>query len=461
MTNDFELMLRIGKKKGYVVSDELIIFLATCVLAGSFYIYRYAAGYMNLLKLNMVSYIYYVQLIMFSFIGATLVVLGLSDHYIINRFPNIEFRVMVWGIIAYAILATGGSMALFQRCFFNIKGERVRQSIDNFHIQCRKSYIKHDYKIILVFTILAIFSVAYTYCYLDNLPWVYFIMGAASEAAEARIKAGREFGGIEYVRNIFALGLTPLLCYIAYCYKIYFNSLKYRLLYYSLFVSSVLILIYDAEKAPILLFFLGFLMLDVLLKGKINKKYFLATFILVIAAIIGMYTLLGSTVEVFFSIDNGPLGRIFQSSIGGLYAAFYIFPDMHTFLDGAGMPGSLISLLGFDEHMDTSRMIMEYLFPERVSAGVAGVMNTLFMAEAWSNFGWIGVIIAPIIVGIYWDILYIMFMCYLPKHPFFIGLYAYTCVRLSLTGGFFYIFLNPGYLVLVFIVCIMYKLRRF
>lgn len=442
------------------MSNELIIILSVCVLVLSFYIFRYAAGSMSTLKLNMVSYNYYVQLIIYSFIGATLVALDLSDHYVINRFPNHEFRLMIWVIIAYAILATGIGMVLFQKLFFHVSNKLLRKSLYNFHQEWQKNTSQHDFYVLLAFSLVAMAGVAYTYYYLEKLPWLYFIMGAVNEAAEARIQAGRHFAGIEYIKNILALGLTPILCYISYCYKLRYKDIRFKTLFYLLFISSVMILIYNSEKAPILLFFIGFLMLDVLLNGRIRRSYFIATGALVFILVIGMYTLLGANADAFLSINSGPLGRIFQSQVEGMYVHFYIFPDIYPFLNGAGLPGSIATLLGFDKHLDSARMAMEYMSPAAIANDTAGVINTLFIGEAWANFSWIGVLIAPLVVGVYWNILYVLFIHYLPKHPFFMGFYAYTCLRFPLTGGFISLFINPGYWLLALLIAAMYKMRN-
>lgn len=442
------------------MENELIIILSACVLLLSIYIFRYAAGSMSLYKLNMISYNYYVQLIIYSFIGATLVALDLSDHYVINRFPNHDFRLIIWGIIAYTILSTGIGMMLFQKSFFHISNKLIRKSLLNYHLEWQRNTSQHDFYILLTFSLIAMTGVVYTYYCLEKLPWLYFLMGAVNEAAEARIQAGRHFAGIEYIKNILALGLTPILCYIAYCYKLRYKDIRFKVLFCILFISSVMILIYNSEKAPILMFFIGFLMLDVLLKGRIKQSYFIAIGGLVFTLVIGMYMLLGTDADVFLSINSGPLGRIFQSQVEGMYVHFYIFPDIYPFLDGAGLPGSIATLLGFDKHLDSARIAMEYMSPAAIANDTAGVINTLFVGEAWANFGWIGVTIAPFIVGVYWNFLYVIFTHYLPKHPFFMGLYAYTCLHFPLTGGFISLLINPGYWGLTILIVVMYRIRN-
>lgn len=442
------------------MDGQFIIILSVAVLVVSFYIFRYTAGSMSIFKLNMVSYNYYIQLVSCSFIGATLVALNLSNHYMINRFSNLDFRLLIWEIIGYTLLTTGIGMVIFQKMFFHVSGKYIRFCLDTFARKWQMTTSQHDFYILSFFSLLAMVSIVYTYYYLENLPWLYFLMGMVDEAAEARIQAGRNFAGIVYIKNIFALGLTPILCYIAYCYRWRYEDRRFKWMFYILFASTVMILIYNSEKTPIILFFIGFFMLDVLLRGQIKKKYFISLCLLVIGMIIGMYILLGTDTDAFLSIDSGPIGRIFQSQIEGMYVHFYIFPQIYPFLDGAGLPSGIAKLVGFEEHVDSARIAMEYMNPSLVANGSAGVINTLFMGEAWANFGWWGVLLAPLVVGAYWNFLYVLFIHYLPKHPFFMGFYAYTCMHYPLTGGFFSTFINPGYWILALMMIAMYKMRN-
>ena len=442
------------------MSEELIVLSFFVVLIASWKLFCHAAGTMSLLKLNMISYNYYVQLIIYSFIGVTLVALDWSDHYMINRFPSHELRLQIFLIVAYTIIAMGLAMMLFQRLFFNISNRKIYHSLAHYAEEWERNISSHDFYILFIFSLLALGGIAYTYYYLENLPWMYFLLGMANEAAEARIQASRGFTGVIYIKNVLAIGLTPILCYVAYCYKIQYTEVRFKLLFYALFVGSILILIYNAEKSPILIFFIGFMVLEVLIKGRIKRIYLIFVGGLIFAVVAGMYILLGTDVEAFLSINSGPLGRIFQSQIAGMYVHFYIFPDIYQYLEGAGLPGSIGHLLGFEKQIISARIAMEYFNPGGIENGTAGVINTLFIGEAWANFGWCGVVIAPWIVGVCLDFLYILFIYYLPKHPFFMGLYVYVCFNFPITGGFFGIPFNISVICMMLIISFMYRYRN-
>ena len=51
------------------------------------------------------------------------------------------------------------------------------------------------------------------------------------------------------------------------------------------------------------------------------------------------------------------------------------------------------------EHVRSAELVMGYADPAAVAANRTGVMNTLFIGEAWANFGWLGFYLSPIVVG--------------------------------------------------------------
>ena len=105
----------------------------------------------------------------------------------------------------------------------------------------------------------------------------------------------------------------------------------------------------------------------------------------------------------------------------------------------------------------SGRVIMEIYNASAVQAGTAGVMNTLFIGEAYANFGTAGVIVAPIIFGVV-----IGFAAYLlptfKKNPIVVLLYVKLTLQfLSIVeAGFVDILYSASTIFLILLSICMY-----
>ena len=92
-----------------------------------------------------------------------------------------------------------------------------------------------------------------------------------------------------------------------------------------------------------------------------------------------------------FSYNSGITGRILISQVSSLYQHFEIFPSDHPFIGFS----SLSKVLPLSHFSDRSgRIVLETTTPGFADLG--GVYNTLFIGEAYANFGWWGVFNTPV-----------------------------------------------------------------
>jgi hypothetical protein len=94
---------------------------------------------------------------------------------------------------------------------------------------------------------------------------------------------------------------------------------------------------------------------------------------------------------------------------------------------------------------------MMHVFPGRVADGTAGVINSLFIGEAWANFGLTGVLIAPIYVGFLIGFFYGL-LIRLPKTPLLIAIFVHFSYKSSVTGGINNYLYEAGILLFFIIV---------
>jgi oligosaccharide repeat unit polymerase len=434
------------------VNRLLYLFVSFCVLIISTLLFKKAAGTLSPTKLNMVSYIFYFNIIIQSFIGVTLGILYLDNHYLINKLQDFDLRFNVWLSVLYVMIAMPLGMLLVNK-IFHVQSAKLFDNYLKKPIQPVLS--KKDSYVLLVFyglSIISIGAVIYTYTHLNSIPLISLFTGAEpGELSQMRISVSRNFQGNVYIRNILGLGLAPVLAYVAYAYYKLFHNSRSLTTFAVLFINAVLILIYNFEKAPVIMFLLGFIFIEVLIKGRINIKKLISYGLIATVMVLLMYRyIMGVPVTAVFSYSSGPIGRVILSQIAPLYYHFHLFPSQFDFLWGRSFSPFILSFFGA-EHVRSSRIVMEYINPAGVEAGTAGVANTLFIGEAYANFALYGLLLSPFIVGFIIQLSYILLQK-LPKNPIWVGLFCYLSYSWPVTGGFVDFLYNPGLIFIIFLL---------
>ena len=229
--------------------------------------------------------------------------------------------------------------------------------------------------------------------------------------------------------------------------------MKDRLWYYTMLLFTALILTYDLQKSPLVLFMVGMIMLKILIQVKLNKAWMINISLISFFILLLGYVLLSEnfTLEVLFSYNTGIFGRVFLSGIAGLFHSFDLFPEQIDYIGFSSISTYVSDFFDLEHHERSARLIMEAINPRGVKEGVAGVINSLFIAEAWANFGLIGVILGPTYVGFLIGITY-YFLLLTKKTPLFLGLFGYLSYKSSILGGFNDYIYNVGIAVIVIMI---------
>ena len=433
----------------------IYILLSLIVLGISFFLFKKATGTMALTELNLISFNFYYQLILQIFIGTNIVILGLDNHYMLNKITDFSLKQEVYFSVLFVLIVMPLTMWLISMVF-KFKAKEEWNAYQGKEIQSLiTKEDKSAFITLILFTMVSFVSVVYTFISIGTVPILSMLSEAPPEEVNRlRIIASHEFAGNVYVRNILGLAMTPILSYVAYTYTVKSNFKGWKILFLILFVLSVAILTYNTAKAPVLMYILSFIFLRVLIKGKIKVKTLVIFGAAVSFLLVIFYIFFGGGNTTFLSINSGPIGRILLSQLSSLYFHFHYFPEIIPFLDGRGMPGFVMRMFDM-ESVRTSRMIMELVNPEGVRNGTAGVMNTIFTAEAYANFGWLGIIGGTIYIGVYIQLIYIFFMR-VAKNPLTIALLTYLTYNLPLTGGFFDFIYNPGLIIVIILLISFY-----
>jgi len=409
----------------------------------------------------MISWIFYYNLILQSFIASILVINNIDYHYMINKISNEDSRFYGWLAVQYTMIMMPLGM-LFVVMLFGYKNNRaIFQKYVHAPIipllSPKDNYIKYS---LYIFYTISILSVLYVMITLKTIPLSGIFQGLGQETLNIlRQDASRNFPGNLYIKNIFALGLTPILSYIAFSYyKMTKNKID---LYWFilLFIASFMILTYNIAKAPFIQYLLGFIFLNILINGRIQRKTLIILSIIILGLLVTVYLLLAGSSGISFThlfhYNTGILGRIILSQAAGTYLNFDLFPHIYDHIGFNSVSHFLSNLFGLEYSERSSRLIMMHIYPQRVANGTIGVANSLFIGEAWANFGLIGVLLAPFYVGMLIQSIYMFFLS-TPKTPLFLGLFTFFSYKGSVTGGFNDYIYNMSYITLVFIFLWIY-----
>lgn len=423
------------------------------VLIVSTYLFNKAAGSLSLLKPNIVSITYYYSFIVTCFIGSLLIVLGI-DHYMLERMRFPDLRETGFYYLSAVMILFPLTMVLFSRLFgFNTKTE-YNQYLDMTPkvVQSKVEF----YYIFVSLSVISILSIGYTMAKLDQIPLLELFKGS-NNLAQLRIDATRGFSGNFLIRNIFAINLTVLLSLIAYIYMLLTKELKWKLWFFVLFSCGVLMNIYNLAKAPVLFYLLMFILATLYigkLKLTLNKLLILAG--AGVVAIVFMYIFImgagENPIEQFVSINSGPIGRIILAQVAPFYLHLDLFGTTTEFLNGKSLPSSILNLYQI-EQVRSARLVMEEYFPNRIQAGTGGVLNTIYLAEAYANYGVMGIYLGTLHVAIFVQAMF-MFFIRLPKNPVFISLFVFFTINIPrvIVGGYADFIFNPLWTALLILL---------
>lgn len=434
--------------------------VSSLIFIVSFRLFQKASGSMSLRRLNIVSWVFYFGLILQSFIGINLAYVFGVEHYLIAKTTEDHLTLAYWSI-NYTLIAMPIAMILTQRFVW---GGKVRKKLlTYFAAPIQPLQTNRDSALLLFWigmSIIAAIATLYVYFVVRSAPFIALFSSGIStfEFAQLRISAGREFNGNVYIRNLLSLLLAPFVSYIAFAYSLlYPKNRRIKFWFFITFFIAVLAVTSDGQKMPILNYLLALFFIRGFVRGGFSLIRIISIGVVIAILLSVLYYLTSGHLDV--GLTQGPIGRITMTAMAGVPLHFMVFPSMHPFLQGASFPGWLANFFFGVEHARSARVIMEVINPTAVQSGTAGVINTLFIGEAWANFGWIGLIVAPFVVGVVIQTIYNSLLT-LPKTPVFVAAMGFFMVNMVVTGGFVDFIWNIAWMVIAIWLLLSILFRR-
>ena len=419
-----------------------IVVVSFCVLALSLRLYYMASGE-PIWRPNMLSYSFYV-LFVFSFICSVVValdeaILGYDPQvmgYLFRGASDPRFRVwatIMWMFIAIplgAILANvaGGS------------GRSMRAVLGEFRaspMEPGMGLSGRDF-----FWVVGVASMVmggFLIAFLPSATALSNVLATGDVVGSQIVRREATYGsGIPILDGMLNYGTLELLSFATIAMALRSRDWRWWPLYWAQFALVMYISVSKGTLSHMLYYLVGIGFVRVMVGGKFIKVREVAAVAAVTALLFGLFK--GAEGSLWQILVKNVYTRIAYSQLLGTYVAFDVFPARHDFIGFTSTGRWIHETLGLEGSQSYGIILMSYYNPVGVAAGSAGHFSTVFMGEAWANFGWWGVVLAPLWVGFIVQFVHAQFIVR-PKTALLIAFYAYLATTFEYAStliGFYY-----------------------
>ena len=416
--------------------NVLIIVISILCTFASISMFSRACGSMSLLKLNTVSYVFYVQIVTSGLVASVLLAIGALDYHPDLEVLSEQVKLEAWLWTMYSILIMPFGMIMLNR-LLKIDGRALFDKYLQAPVE-PVGTISRNRLALLLLTGFSIIVLVYVLVNTKNIPlFTLLIEGDAEQANIDRITSRRNFEGIIYIKNLLGLIVVPVISYYSYILFRTYKTTFFFLLFLANFIVAVVMVSHDVQKAPIAFYILGYGIVEVFISKGISRRTFLLFLVLPVGLILLGYALTSD--HNFFDqltrFNSGFYGRVFLVGYFGFPLSLELFPDViNTPTYMAGVPTFLMGEQA-SEIQESARLLKMYVHPESIKAGTGNLYSGFYMGEAWANYGYPGLIIAPLIVGFVIHAVH-LFVLHHKKNPWLLAFYAGLSVKWVVSAGF-------------------------
>ena len=247
---------------------------------------------------------------------------------------------------------------------------------------------------------LVLLVAVYFFSKLDVVPIFEIMRGVLNVADSSKLRSDSVFD-LDSSLNFIRMTATPVVQIVYFFFLSEFVSRKRFFNFFLVVISfliAVLFLAYGGDKAPVTMFLLGHVFFYVLVNGRISIKILGSVLLLSLLLIGYLYasTMSGLSDSLLISFIN----RLFVSQVSGTYLAFQHYDAVEPFINFSSQNASILKLIGGEPALRASERLVEFYFTDSYIAGVFKNINSIFLHEAWANFGLAGAILSPIWVAL-------------------------------------------------------------
>lgn len=365
------------------------------------------------------------------------------DEYRYNM--GVQDRALIFQVLIFSIISIVGLLAGFTYA-------KVVLKMNNFQKFDYTRQISRKELFVLVGLIGFCFFVLFVY--LSKVPTIALFValseGASSNSDLARSLMGNDFSG-KY--HWYSLIMHDLFNIVTFTLFSAFLLTKRKILFFFFivaFLGSSFAAVMATEKGPFAQILIGLLLVYgiSLLKGKIPIKATIILVVVLFSSLITFYIFFMGSADIFSAFVS-IFSRALAGSIQPAYHYLEFFPYHQDFLLGRSFPnpGGILPIEPYKMTVE----VMNWVAPN--DYGIVGTMPTVFWAEAYANFGILGVVFVPFVIGVVVYTVY-YFVDKIENTPMKIGFFVWLMQHfknLSITGF-------SGYIIDFYIIMLTFIL---
>ena len=258
------------------------------------------------------------------------------------------------------------------------------------------------------------------------------VEGTQTEAHLARSDMGNNFAGRYHWYSFFMRDLLLIATVALFVVALVKKRLLPKLLYLVFLAAMVFSAVMATEKGPIVDVIIAHFIAYIYVKK--NSAYLsMATCLVAVAGLVALsiaYMGFMGAADVETS-----LARILSRTLTGQIQPFYWlieFMQEREFFYGRTFPnpGGLMPF----ENVRLTVELMDWVRPEMQDRGIVGSAPTVFIGEAYANFGIWGIVILPFVLGCWVYVVYSL-IARLTDEPLKVGLLAWVALHFGKLSG--------------------------
>jgi oligosaccharide repeat unit polymerase len=318
---------------------------------------------------------------------------------------------------------------------------KLNDSYDNF-----KAKLIHPIdNLFFIFWAILIFSfMLYTIFKIGFIPQLKAMNLSTVEISKLRGEITHNFPGSIHLKELIGMYLAQMLSFACFARLIIRKNVQNLILFSIIALSASFFTTLNLSKSGLAFLMIGLALTYSATKVELKLKAVCISALSILITLCLTFVLINKSVSF-----KGVWDRAVYAQTYGNYLSFYTFPDIHPHI-GFSSTSKLIKKLGFEYKEPASRIMMRVSNEKAVKEGTAGFMVSTFFAEAWANWGLVGLIFCPLYVGFFIKFL-IGLIINLRKTTVSIGVLVFISYKLGLNMGINKI-IFPRYIIVSFIL---------